>query len=122
MLRTYMMFYMSVPPPFAFCSPKGTIMKIRSISDLYYAIPATVKLLDTYIVFCKVVFILIYCTFLLWQINTYLLTYLGTTRRYEKRDVFFLMPHCVQKSLNCNCNCIVIPAFSFKGLKNTTTN
>ena len=31
MLRTYMMFYMSVPPPFCFCSPKGTIMKIRSI-------------------------------------------------------------------------------------------
>ena len=26
-----------------FCSPKGTIMKIRSISDLYYAIPATVS-------------------------------------------------------------------------------
>ena len=24
-------------------SPKGTIMKIRSISDLYYAIPATVS-------------------------------------------------------------------------------
>ena len=36
-------FYMSVPPPFVFCSPKGTIMKIRSISDLYYAIPATVS-------------------------------------------------------------------------------
>ena len=31
LLRTYMMFYMSVPPPFCFCSPKGTIMKIRSI-------------------------------------------------------------------------------------------
>ena len=31
MLRTYMMFYMFVPPPFCFCSPKGTIMKIRSI-------------------------------------------------------------------------------------------
>ena len=31
MLRTYMMSYMSVPPPFCFCSPKGTIMKIRSI-------------------------------------------------------------------------------------------
>ena len=43
MLRIYMMFYMSVPPPFVFCSPKGTIMKIRSISDLYYAIPATVS-------------------------------------------------------------------------------
>ena len=28
---------------FVFCSPKGTIMKIRSISDLYYAIPATVS-------------------------------------------------------------------------------
>ena len=39
----YMMFYMSVPPPFVSCSPKGTIMKIRSISDLYYAIPATVS-------------------------------------------------------------------------------
>ena len=43
LLRTYMMFYMSVHPPFVFCSPKGTIMKIRSISDLYYAIPATVS-------------------------------------------------------------------------------
>ena len=30
-IHTYMMFYMSVPPPFCFCSPKGTIMKIRSI-------------------------------------------------------------------------------------------
>ena len=28
---------------FVFCSPKDTIMKIRSISDLYYAIPATVS-------------------------------------------------------------------------------
>ena len=57
MLRTYMMFYMSVPPSFCFCSPKGTIMKIRSILTYYpcHCI-LIVKLLDAYIAFCKVVF------------------------------------------------------------------
>ena len=54
MLRTYMMFYMSVPPPFCFCSPKGTIMKIRSIlTCIMLSLPQylIVKLLDAYIVF-----------------------------------------------------------------------
>ena len=42
-----------------FCSPKGTIMKIRSIlTCIMLSLPQylIVKLLDTYIVFCKVVF------------------------------------------------------------------
>ena len=62
MLRTYMMFYMSVPPPFVFV-PKGTIMKIRSIlTCIMLSLPQylnckIVKLLDAYIdFFCKVVF------------------------------------------------------------------
>ena len=53
-------------------------MKIRSIlTCIMLSLPQylIVKLLDAYIVFCKVVFYthLLYL-FLLWQINTYLLT------------------------------------------------
>ena len=95
-----MMFYMSVPPPFCFCSPKGTIMKIRSIlTCIMLSLPQylIVKLLDAYIVFCKVVFYthLLYL-FLLWQINTYLLTYLNysavapVTSNIPGISIFFL--------------------------------
>ena len=94
MLRTYMMFYVCATS-ICFCSPKGTIMKIRSIlTCIMLSLPQYLncKLLDAYIVFCKVVFYthLLYL-FLLWQINTYLLTYLLTEGSLLHRILLLLL-------------------------------
>ena len=110
-----MMFYMSVPPPFCFCSPKGTIMKLRSIPTcIMLSLPQylIVKLLDAYIVFCKVVFYthLLYL-FLLWQINTYLLTYLQHHETLEycylyasNNEQLLKSPHLILNQLDLQSN------------------
>ena len=79
MLHTYMMFYVCASS-ICFCSPKETIMKIRSIlTCIMLSLPQYLncKTFRCVYCFCKVVFYthLLYL-FLLWQINTYLIQFI----------------------------------------------
>ena len=97
-----------------FCSPKGTIMKIRSILTcimLSLSQYLIVKLLDAYIVFCKVVYSFI-VSFLLWQINTYLLTYMQPFHMLRRiSDLEFAL---MEKNMSLNLSLVKMPLSNFK--------
>ena len=81
MLRTYMMFYMSVPPLFCFCSPKGAIMKIRSIlTCIMLSLPLYLNCKTFRCVYCFLESSFLYSFIVPFFVvaNKYLLTYLLT--------------------------------------------
>ena len=80
-----------------FCSPKGTIMKIRSIlTCIMLSLPQYLncKILDAYIDFCKVVIYthLLYLFVVANKYFTYLLTYLHKVPKSRKRFLLKKMP------------------------------
>ena len=81
-----MMFYMSVPPPFCFCSPKGTRMKIRSIlTCIMLSLPLYLNCKTLKCVYCFLYSSFLYSFIVPFFVvaNKYLLTYLLIVALYN---------------------------------------